>query len=150
MRIYHQSCQRGVPTSVCGKTVQFFQLFSAEFELEVEVVALGIFPYCMTYPFPFPLPLHLHCLCLRNCIKCAPKKGWRRGWGERGDGAKSESALCAYFHDCLHRQRQRTYVFPSSMPGSQSKFSYLIYSKNWLRARWARGRGCRERSCSGK
>lgn len=114
------------------KNCPVFLLFSAE----VEVVALGIFPYCMPsafpFPNPYPCPIDLHCLCLRNFTKCAHKKGrGREGKGERLVGlAKSESALCAYFHDCLYRQQQqRTYVFASSMREPIKVFIFDLFKK---------------------
>lgn len=108
-----------------------FLLFSAE----VEVVALGIFPYCMASPQPYPYPIHLHCLCLRNCIKCAHKKGWRRGDGERGGwwGWLSQKVHYALI-SMIVCTGSSVHMFSHHPCGSQSKFSYLIYSKNWLHA----------------
>lgn len=59
------------------------------------------------------------------------QEGMEKGrWGEgRLVGlAKSESALCAYFHDCLYRQ-QRTYVFPSSMREPIKVFIFDLFKK---------------------
>lgn len=58
------------------------------------------------------------------------QKGLAKEGGRGETGAKSESALCAYFHDCLHRQRQqRTYVFPSSMREPIKVFIFDLFKK---------------------